>query len=211
VRKVSAVTGRAVPIDRENVDTDQILPARHLKRIERDGYGPFVFGAWREDPDFVLNDPAYEGASIMLTRSNFGSGSSREHAVWALDGLGIEALVGVSFADIFKSNCFQSGMLTVELPADDIDHLMDLVRRAPRTGIMVDLPTQTVQIVGNAWKRGFEIDPYRKYRFLRGLDDISMTLEYLSDIEAYEQRRDNAVLPSTASSQQSNVRWRPSY
>ncbi|MEE8406874.1 MAG: 3-isopropylmalate dehydratase small subunit [Acidimicrobiia bacterium] len=211
MRKVSAVTGRAVPIDRENVDTDQIIPARHLKRIERDGYGPFVFGAWREDPDFVLNDPAYEGATIMLTRSNFGSGSSREHAVWALDGLGIEVLVGVSFADIFKSNCFQSGMLTVELPADDIDHLMDLVRRAPRTGILVDLPTQTVQIVGNAWKRGFEIDPYRKYRLLRGLDDISMTLEYLSDIEAYERQRDDALLPSTASSQQSNVRWRPNY
>jgi 3-isopropylmalate/(R)-2-methylmalate dehydratase small subunit len=210
MRKVSAVTGRAVPIDRENVDTDQIIPARHLKRIERDGYGPFVFGAWCEDPDFVLNDPAYEGATIMLTRSNFGSGSSREHAVWALDGLGIEVLVGVSFADIFKSNCFQSGMLTVELPADDIDHLMDLVRRAPRTEILVDLPSQTVQIVGNAWKRGFEIDPYRKYRLLRGLDDISMTLEYLSDIESYEQRRDNALLPSTGSSQQSNVRWRPS-
>ncbi len=211
MRKVSAVTGRAVPIDRENVDTDQIIPARHLKRIERDGYGPFVFGAWREDPDFVLNDPACEGATIMLTRSNFGSGSSREHAVWALDGLGIEVLVGVSFADIFKSNCFQSGMLTVELPADDIDHLMDLVRRAPWTGIKVDLPTQTVQIVGNAWKRGFEIDPYHKYRLLRGLDDISMTLEYLSDIEAYEQQRDNDLLPSTASSQQSNVRWRPNY
>jgi 3-isopropylmalate/(R)-2-methylmalate dehydratase small subunit len=209
VRKVSAVTGRAVPIDRENVDTDQIIPARHLKRIERDGYGPFVFGAWRDDPDFVLNDPAYEGATIMLTRSNFGSGSSREHAVWALDGLGIEVLVGVSFADIFKGNCFQSGLLTVELPEEDIDHLMDLVRRAPQTGIKVDLPTQTVQIVGNAWKRNFEIDPYRKYRLLRGLDDISMTLEYLTDIEAYEQRRDDDLLPSTASSQESNVRWRP--
>ncbi len=209
MRQVSTVSGRAVPIDRENVDTDQIIPAQHLKRIERDGYGPFAFEAWRRDPDFVLNDPAYAEASIMLTRSNFGSGSSREHAVWALDGMGIEALIGVSFADIFKNNCFQSGILTVELPGEDIDDLMDLVRRAPQTGIEVDLPTQTVQIVGNAWKRGFEIDPYRKYRLLRGLDDISMTLEYLTDIETYEQGRDNDLLPSTASSQRSNVRWRP--
>ncbi len=209
MRQFSAVSGRAVPIDRENVDTDQIIPARHLKRIERDGYGPFAFEAWRRDPEFALNDNTYEGASIMLTRSNFGSGSSREHAVWALDGLGIEVLIGVSFADIFKNNCFQNGMLTVELPGEDIDHLMDLVRKDPQTEIVVDLPTQTVEVVGTGWKRSFEIDPFRKYRLLRGLDDISMTLEYVSDIEAYEQRRDNASFPSTAPSQQTNVRWRP--
>jgi len=211
LRQVSTISGRAVPIDRENVDTDQIIPARHLKRIERDGYGPFAFESWRRDPEFALNDPAYAGASIMLTRSNFGSGSSREHAVWALDGLGIEVLVGVSFADIFKSNCLQSGMLTVELPGEDIDHLMDLVQKAPQTEIVVDLPTQTLQVVGNSWKRSFVIDPFRKYRLLRGLDDISMTLEYVSDIEAYEQRRDNASLPSTAASEQSNVRWKSTY
>ncbi len=209
MRQFSAVSGRAVPIDRENVDTDQIIPARHLKRIERDGYGPFAFEAWRRDPEFALNDNTYEGASIMLTRSNFGSGSSREHAVWALDGLGIEVLIGVSFADIFKNNCFQNGMLTVELPGEDIDHLMDLARKAPQTEIVVDLPAQTVEVVGTGWKRSFEIDPFRKYRLLRGLDDISMTLEYVSDIEAYEQRRDNASFPSTAPSQQTNVRWRP--
>ena len=209
MRQFSAVRGRAVPIDRENVDTDQIIPARHLKRIERDGYGPFAFEAWRRDPEFALNDNTYEGASIMLTRSNFGSGSSREHAVWALDGLGIEVLVGVSFADIFKNNCFQNGMLTVELSGEDIDHLMDLARKDPQTEIVVDLPTQTVEVVGTGWKRSFEIDPFRKYRLLRGLDDISMTLEYVSDIEAYEHRRDNASFPSTAPSQQTNVRWRP--
>ncbi len=209
MRQVSTVSGRAVPIDRENVDTDQIIPAQHLKRIERDGYGPFAFEAWRRDPDFVLNDPAYTEASIMLTRSNFGSGSSREHAVWALDGIGIEALIGVSFADIFKNNCFQSGMLTVELSDDDIDHLMDLTRKTPQTEIVVDLRAQTVEVKNNGWKRSFEIDPYRKYRLLRGLDDISMTLEYLSDIEAYEQQRNDTALPSTAPSQQSNVRWKP--
>jgi 3-isopropylmalate/(R)-2-methylmalate dehydratase small subunit len=198
-----------VPIDRENVDTDQIIPAKHLKRIERDGYGPFAFEAWRADPEFILNDLAFAEARIMLTRSNFGSGSSREHAVWALDGMGIEALVGVSFADIFSNNCFQSGMLTVELSEDDIDHLMDLTREIPQTEIVVDLAAQTVEVKGNGWKRDFEIDPYRKYRLLRGLDDISMTLEYLSDIEAYEKQRDDAAFPSTAPSQHSNVRWKP--
>ena len=121
MRAVSTVRGKAIPLDRSNVDTDQIIPAKHLKRIERTGYGPFAFEAWRRDPDFVLNDPAYQGARIMLTRQNFGSGSSREHAVWALEGLGIEALIGVSFADIFKNNCFQGGMLTVELPSEDIE------------------------------------------------------------------------------------------
>ena len=209
MRKVSVITGRAVPIARENVDTDQIIPAKHLKRIERDGYGPFVFESWRNDPEFILNDPAYAKAQIMLTRSNFGSGSSREHAVWALDGMGIKVLIGVSFADIFKNNCLQSGMLTVELSEEDIDHLMDLARKAPQTEFEVDLPAQTVEVVANSWKRAFEIDPYRKYRLLRGLDDISMTLEYIADIDIYEGQRDDASLPSTDVSQQSNVRWKP--
>ena len=208
MRQVFTVHGRAVPIDRDNVDTDQIIPARHLKRIERDGYGPFAFEAWRRDPEFALNDPAYEGASIMLTRSNFGSGSSREHAVWALDGMGIEVLVGVSFADIFKNNCFQNGILTVELPGEDIDHLMSLAEKAPQTEIVVDLPAQTVEVVGNGWRRSFEIDPFRKYRLLHGLDDISMTLEYASDIETYEHRRDDASFPNAVAPRRTNVRWR---
>ena len=178
-----------MPLDRANVDTDQIIPAKHLKRIERTGYGEFAFEAWRKDPDFVLNDPRYEGATIMLTRANFGSGSSREHAVWALTGLGIQALIGEDFADIFKINCFQSGVLTVERPKEDIDHLMDLVTRAPATELVVDLPDQRIGVSDGSWSRQFDIDPFRKYRLLRGLDDISMTLEYVSDIEAYEATR----------------------
>ncbi len=189
MRSVSIVRGKAVPMDRPNVDTDQIIPAKHLKRVERTGYGPFAFEAWRKDPDFVLNDPAYDGAKIMLTRENFGSGSSREHAVWALDGLGIRAVVGVSFADIFKSNCFQSGMLTVELPEADIDHLMELSSAKPETEFEVDLAAQTVSTADGEWVRAFEIDPFRKYRLQRGLDDISMTLEYSSDIDAFERQR----------------------
>lgn len=197
MRRVSVVRGKAVPIDRANVDTDQIIPARHLKRIERTGYGPFAFEAWRKDPDFLLNDPRYSEAVILVTRDNFGCGSSREHAVWALDGLGLEAVIAESFADIFKNNCFQGGMLTVELPKADIDHLMAVVIADPATEIVVELAAQTVSITGSDWSRDFDIDPYRKYRLERGLDDISMTLEYVADIEAFEAAHTYSV-PSTA-------------
>ncbi len=189
MKAFSVVQGRAIPLDRSNVDTDQIIPAKHLKRIERTGYGEYAFEAWRKDPDFVLNDRRYTGANIMITRANFGSGSSREHAVWALTGLGIEALIGEDFADIFKTNCFQSGVLTVERPREEIDHLMNLVQQDPSTELVVDLPAQTVSVSDGSWSRQFEIDPFRKYRLLRGLDDISMTLEYVADIETYEATR----------------------
>ncbi len=189
MRAFSTVRGKAIPLDRANVDTDQIIPAKHLKRIERTGYGDFAFEAWRKDPDFVLNDPRFAGARIMLTRANFGSGSSREHAVWALTGLGIEALIGEDFADIFKNNCFQSGVLTVERPKEDVDHLMNLTQTDPSLELLVDLTAQTIGTGDGSWTRQFEIDPFRKYRLLRGLDDISMTLEYVSDIEAYEATR----------------------
>jgi 3-isopropylmalate/(R)-2-methylmalate dehydratase small subunit len=196
VKAVSTVRGKAIPLDRAHVDTDQIIPAKHLKRVERTGYGPFAFEAWRQDPDFILNNRAYDGATIMLTRENFGSGSSREHAVWALDGLGIQAVVGESFADIFKNNCFQGGMLTVELPKQDIDYLMAESSGDPGSEIVVDLETQTVTADGGAWVRTFDIDPYRKYRLQRGLDDISMTLEYGTDVDSFEQHRSHP-LPST--------------
>lgn len=189
MRAFSTVRGKAIPLDRANVDTDQIIPAKHLKRIERTGYGDFAFEAWRKDPDFVLNDPRFAGAKIMLTRANFGSGSSREHAVWALTGLGIEALIGEDFADIFKNNCFQSGVLTVERPKEDVDYLMNLTQTDPSLELLVDLTAQTIGTGDGSWTRQFEIDPFRKYRLLRGLDDISMTLEYVSDIEAYEATR----------------------
>ncbi len=196
MRAVSVVRGKAIPMDRANVDTDQIIPAKHLKRIERTGYGPFCFEAWRQDPDFVLNDPVYEGAKIMLTRENFGSGSSREHAVWALDGLGIEALIGESFADIFRNNCFQGGMLTVELPVADIDYLIEMTTNHPETEIEVDLGAQTV--TAGEWVRSFEIDPFRKYRLERGLDDIAMTLEYAADIDVFEEARAAALGQTSA-------------
>jgi 3-isopropylmalate/(R)-2-methylmalate dehydratase small subunit len=194
---VTSVRGTAIPLDRANVDTDQIIPAQYMKRIERTGYGPYAFLAWRKDPDFVLNNPAHAGASIMLTRENFGSGSSREHAVWAIEGMGIRALIGSSFADIFRNNCFQRGLLTVELPDSDIDYLMARVEELPATEIVVDLPSQTVRIVDGSWERRFEIDPFKKYRLQRGLDDIAMTLEYEPDIACFEQERGD-LYPTTA-------------
>ena len=192
---VSRVAGRAIPLDRANVDTDQIIPARYLKRIERTGYGPFAFEAWRADPDFVLNDPAYEGAPILLAKHNFGSGSSREHAVWAIAGLGVRALIAPSFADIFRNNCFQGGILTVELPEADVDALMRRSREDPAAEVAVDLEAQTVT-AGDSEHR-FEIDPFRKYRLLRGLDDIGMTLAYEADVARFEAAR-SPLLPTTA-------------
>ena len=190
-------TGIGVPLRRSNVDTDQIIPAQYMKRIERTGYGPYAFLAWRKDPDFVLNNPAYAGAAIMLTRQNFGSGSSREHAVWAIEGIGVRALIGSSFADIFKNNCFQRGLLTVELPDSDIDYLMARAEELPHSEIIVDLPSQTVRVADGSWERRFEIDPFKKYRLQRGLDDIAMTLEYEPDIAAFEEER-GELYPTTA-------------
>jgi len=181
--------GRAIPLNRSNVDTDSIIPARYLKRIERTGYGPFAFEAWRKDPAFVLNNPAYDGAPIMLARQNFGSGSSREHAVWALEGLGVRCLIATSFADIFKNNCFQGGLLTVELPDEQVEYLMTRAEEQPQSELEVDLETQTVRTTDGRWTANFEIDPFKKYRLLRGLDDISMTLEYEPDIAVFEAER----------------------
>ena len=196
MKAVSAVRGKAIPLDRSNVDTDQIIPAKHLKRIERTGYGPFAFEAWRKDPSFVLNDGRYAGARILLARQNFGCGSSREHAVWALDDLGIDAIVATSFADIFKSNCFQGGLLTVELPDADLNDLFERARDSPAAELIVDLASQTVRTADGTWERHFDIDPFRKYRLMRGLDDIAMTMAYEPDITAFEAQRPD-FLPST--------------
>ena len=196
MKAVTTVRGKAIPLDRSNVDTDQIIPARHLKRIERTGYGVFAFEAWRKDPGFVFNDQRYAGARILLARQNFGCGSSREHAVWAIQELGIDAVVATSFADIFKSNSFQGGLLTVELPGEDLDYLLARAQERPEAELIVDLPSQTVRTSDEAWTRHFDIDPFKKYRLLRGLDDIAMTIAYEPDVAAFEARRP-AFLPTT--------------
>ena len=196
MRKVGKVVGNAIPLNRANVDTDQIIPAKHLKRIERTGYGPFAFEAWREDPDFVLNDPAYKGAKLLISRHNFGSGSSREHAVWAIEGLGVEALIAPSFADIFKNNCMKVGLLTVELPEEDVDYLLARSEELPESQIEVDLDSQTVRTNDGAWERHFEISPFARWRLMNGFDDIGMTLAYEPDIAAFEDQR-SELLPLT--------------
>jgi 3-isopropylmalate/(R)-2-methylmalate dehydratase small subunit len=193
VRAIRVITGTALPLDRADVDTDQIVPAEHLKRVERSGFGEFLFAEWRKDPAFVLNDPRYAGASILVAGANFGSGSSREHAVWALDDAGFRAIIAPSFADIFRNNCTKIGLLPVALPAPSVRALMDAILDDPSTEIVVDLEGRTVRAPG--LEEEFELDDYTRWRLLEGLDDIGLTLRHEDDIAAYEAAR-AAWLPS---------------
>jgi 3-isopropylmalate/(R)-2-methylmalate dehydratase small subunit len=193
---VSNVRGNAIPLNRADVDTDQIIPKQYLKRIERSGYGPFAFDDWRKDPDFVTNRTDYKGAPILLAGPNFGCGSSREHAVWAIEDMGVQALIAPTFADIFKNNCSKVGLLTIELPQEDVDWLMARAEEPPHAEIEVDLVSQTVH-AGAGWERRFEIDPFVKHRLLNGLDDIGLTMQYEPDITAFEATRP-ALKPETS-------------
>jgi 3-isopropylmalate/(R)-2-methylmalate dehydratase small subunit len=196
-----------VPLDRADVDTDQIMPKQFLKRIERTGFGEFVFFDWRQEPDFVLNRPEHQGAKVLVTGPNFGSGSSREHAPWGLQQYGFEAVVAPGFADIFRSNCAKTGLLTVELPAATCRRLLDLATRDPRAVVQIDLAEQTV----TAWPSAggldcepsppavdarFDIDPHTRHLLLEGLDDIGLTLNRADDIASFEARRPS-YLPTT--------------
>ena len=185
---VTTIRGNAIPLDRADVDTDQIIPARHLKKIERTGYGEFCFEAWRKDPDFVVNRPEHQGASVLLAGRNFGCGSSREHAVWAIQQMGVQAVIAPSFGDIFRNNSAKMGLLVVQLDQPDVEHLMRLTEAEPTTPIEVDLETQTVKAPGG-WQRDFQIPQFTKHRLLNGLDDINMTLQQESAITAFEEGR----------------------
>jgi 3-isopropylmalate/(R)-2-methylmalate dehydratase small subunit len=193
VRAVRRVTGRALPLDRADVDTDQIIPAHWLKRVERTGYGAGLFEAWRRDGAFVMNDPRYAGASILVAGANFGSGSSREHAVWALDEAGFRAVIAPRLADIFRANCIKSGLVPVELDADAVATLLRLVEKDPRTEITVDVERRTVEAPGV--RATFALDEHARDRLLQGLDEIAVTLAHASEITAYETTR-AAWLPS---------------
>jgi 3-isopropylmalate/(R)-2-methylmalate dehydratase small subunit len=184
---VRVVTGTAVPLDRSDVDTDQIIPATYLKRIERTGYGPFLFDEWRKDQGFVLNDPRYEGATILLAGANFGSGSSREHAVWALEDHGFRSVIAPSFADIFRNNCCKIGLLPVELPAEAWRALMDAVLDDPSTEITVDL--EALRVTAAAVEESFEFDDFTRWCLLEGFDDVDLTLRHEDEISAYEATR----------------------
>jgi len=187
VEPVEMIEGTAVPLDRSDVDTDQIIPAQYLKRIERTGFGPFLFDEWRKDPSFVLNDPRYEGASILIAGSNFGSGSSREHAPWALEDYGFRAVIAPSFADIFRNNCFKIGLVPVELRAESVRALMDAVLDDPTTRIVVDLPGRAVRAPG--LDETFDIDEFTHWRLIEGLDDIGLSLRNEEKISAFEALR----------------------
>jgi 3-isopropylmalate/(R)-2-methylmalate dehydratase small subunit len=184
---VTTVVGRALPLDRADVDTDQIIPTEYLKRVERTGFGEFLFDSWRKDPEFVLNRPEYAGASILIAGPNFGSGSSREHAVWALEDAGFKAVIAPSFADIFRNNCHKIGLLPVELPNESVRALMDAVLDDPTTEITVDLDAQAV--TAEAVDERFEIDPHTRWRLLQGLDDIGLTLRHAEEISSFEETR----------------------
>ncbi len=187
------IKGLVATLDRVNVDTDQIIPKQFLKRIERTGYGQFLFYDWRlnEDgspnPDFELNAPQFKGASILLTRDNFGCGSSREHAPWALLDYGFRSILAPSFADIFYNNCFKNGMLPVQLPQDQISELFEWVGANPGVQLTVDLESQTLS--GDSLEYPFEVDPFRRDCLLKGLNDIDLTLQYEEQIREYESKK----------------------
>jgi len=188
-------TGRALPLRRSNVDTDQIIPAVYLRRVSRSGFEDGLFAAWRQDPDFVLNLPQYAGASILVAGPDFGTGSSREHAVWALQNYGFKVVISPRFADIFRGNSLKSGLLTVELPADVVEDLWATVEADPAGEVTVDLAARQVRWAAGA--ADFQLDEYSRWRLLEGLDDIGLTLRHESDITVYEASRPS-FLPSTS-------------
>ncbi|MDN3053919.1 3-isopropylmalate dehydratase small subunit [Streptomyces hygroscopicus] len=187
-------TGRAVPLRRSNVDTDQIIPAHWLKKVTRDGFEDGLFEAWRKDPEFVLNKAEHKGGTVLVAGPDFGTGSSREHAVWALQNYGFKAVISSRFADIFRGNSLKNGLLTVVLPQETVDRLWKLVETDPAAEVTVDLVDRQVRAEGIT--ADFELDENARWRLLEGLDDISLTLREEADIAAYEARRPS-FKPST--------------
>jgi 3-isopropylmalate/(R)-2-methylmalate dehydratase small subunit len=192
------ITALAAPLDRVNVDTDQIIPKQFLKRIERTGYGEFLFFDWRRaangdpDPAFVLNDPRYAGAQILIAQKNFGCGSSREHAAWALSDFGFRCVIAPTFADIFFSNAGKNGILLVKLSEEQVNQLLESAKTIPNYQLTVSLEGQTVSD-GHGFSANFDIDPFRRFCLLEGLDDIGLTLRHAAELDKYETAHDKAV------------------
>ena len=189
MRAFTQHTGLVAPLDRANVDTDQIIPKQYLSSIKRTGFGQGLFADWRKDPGFVLNQPRYKGASILLGRKNFGCGSSREHAPWALMDFGFRCVIAPSFADIFHTNSFKNGLLPVELREDEVDRLFHECNAFPGFRLVVDLERQSVSTTNGEASFHFEIDPFRKYCLVNGLDEIGLTLRHADKIRAFEAQR----------------------
>ena len=180
-------TGTGVPLRRSNVDTDQIIPAVYLKRVTRNGFEDGLFSAWRNDPEFVLNKDEYKGGTVLVAGPEFGTGSSREHAVWALQNYGFKAVISSRFADIFRGNSLKGGLLTVILPQEAVEAIWQAIEAAPSTAISVDLDTRTVSY--NEVSVPFELDDYTRWRLMEGLDDIGLTLKHTDSIDAFEAKR----------------------
>ena len=193
---VQVVTGRGVPLDRSDVDTDQIIPSDWLKRVERTGFGAGLFSEWRDDRDFVLNQPQYAGATVLVAGPNFGTGSSREHAVWALADYGFEAVVSPRFADIFRNNCIKQGLLPVEVDAEMGRALLDAVSGDPSLEITIDVARGTIEAPAAGLAGTFALDEFTRDRLLNGWDDFGLTLRHQDEIERYEVER-AAWMPST--------------
>jgi 3-isopropylmalate/(R)-2-methylmalate dehydratase small subunit len=189
VKPVTVVTGRAVPLDRSDVDTDQIIPSDWLKRVERTGFGAGLFSEWRDDRNFVLNAPQYAGANILVAGANFGTGSSREHAVWALLDYGFEAVVSPRFADIFRNNCTKQGLLPVEVEPGLGRSLLDAVVADPSLELTIDVARSTVEAPAAGLAGSFPLDEFTRERLLNGWDDIGLTLRHGDEISVYERRR----------------------
>ena len=204
MEKFTVLNGLVAPLDRANVDTDAIIPKQFLKSIKRSGFGPNLFDAWRyldrgepgmdnagrpKNPDFVLNEPRYQGAQILLARRNFGCGSSREHAPWALADYGFRALIAPSYADIFFNNCYKNGVLPIVLPVGDVDRLFAAVKALPGFRLTVDLERQQVAAPDGSIVLHFDVEPFRKHCLLGGLDDIGLTLQHADAIREFEAKR----------------------
>jgi 3-isopropylmalate/(R)-2-methylmalate dehydratase small subunit len=189
MKPVTVVTGRAVPLDRSDVDTDQIIPSDWLKRVERTGFGAGLFSEWRDDRDFVLNHPEFVGATILVAGANFGTGSSREHAVWALMDYGFEAVVSSRFGDIFRNNCTKQGLVPVQVSADVDRALLDAVAAAPSLELTVDVARGTIEAPAAGITAEFPLDDFTRDRLVNGWDDIGLSLRYEADLDAYEASR----------------------
>jgi len=189
MQAVREIVARAVPLDRSNVDTDQIIPSDWLKRVERTGFGEGLFSEWRESSDFVLNREEYARAHILVAGPNFGCGSSREHAPWALEDYGFRAIISPSFADIFRNNCLKIGLLPVELPQDVVRRIMDAITDDPSIEIVVDVVDRRVAVPALDLDEPFDLSDFHHYRLLEGLDDIGLTLRLDDEIASYEGTR----------------------
>jgi 3-isopropylmalate/(R)-2-methylmalate dehydratase small subunit len=189
MEKFISHSGTGIPLRRSNVDTDQIIPAVYLKRVTRSGFEDGLFAAWRNDPDFVLNQPQYKSATVLVAGVDFGTGSSREHAVWALQNYGFKVVISSRFADIFRGNSLKGGLLTVILPQSEIEKLWFAIENNPAMTIAVDLESKTVAYENE--RISFDLDDYTRWRLMEGLDDIGLTMRNLGDVEKFEEKRAN--------------------